>query len=49
MLKINDLLDEAIESEIFKFQAQYVCTKLSTLKYRRELCLFINHRLVESE
>lgn len=51
ILGINEkcFINEEIESDLYHFKANYICTQLSSLKYRKEIWLFINNRLVESD
>ncbi|CAD8052887.1 unnamed protein product [Paramecium primaurelia] len=51
IMKINQscIQEKSFNSDIYKYESHLMFTKLSSVKYKRELCLFINDRYVDCD
>ncbi|CAD8189432.1 unnamed protein product [Paramecium octaurelia] len=51
IMKINQscIQEKSFNSDMYKYESHLIFTKLSSVKYKRELCLFINDRFVDCD
>ncbi|CAD8085249.1 unnamed protein product [Paramecium sonneborni] len=51
IMKINQscIQEKQFDSDVYKYESHIIFTKLSSVKCKREFCLFINDRLVECD